>query len=72
MPKNNKNNENHCSFCGRAESEVNMLLAGVNGFICDECSLQAAKIVGENTSPAPVVPQKQFFFFFSSYPTHVN
>jgi len=59
MPKNNKNNENHCSFCGRAESEVNMLLAGVNGFICDECSLQAAKIVGENTSPAPVVPQKQ-------------
>jgi len=59
MPKNNKPNENHCSFCGRAESEVNMLLAGVNGFICDECSLQAAKIVGENSASQPAMPTKE-------------
>ena len=57
----NKNNENHCSFCGRGESEVRMLLTGLNGFICDECSLQAAKIVGEASAPATPGPQKDEF-----------
>ena len=56
---NKKNNENHCSFCGRGESEVNMLLTGLNGFICDECSLQAAKIVGENLAPAATSAPKE-------------
>ena len=32
-----KKQENHCSFCGRAESEVPLLLAGINGFICSDC-----------------------------------
>ncbi len=32
-----KKQENHCSFCGRPESQVQLLLAGVDGFICDEC-----------------------------------
>ena len=59
MANKNKNNENHCSFCGRGESEVNMLFSGLNGFICDECSLQAAKLVNENTIPTPATPQKE-------------
>jgi len=29
--------ERHCSFCGRAESEVKMLLTGIDGNICDQC-----------------------------------
>lgn len=29
--------EAHCSFCGRAESEVRMLLTGLDGNICNEC-----------------------------------
>ena len=53
----NKNNENHCSFCGRGESEVRMLLTGLNGFICDECSLQAAQIVKENTGDTSAATQ---------------
>lgn len=42
--------ENGCSFCGRKRSEVNMLIAGVSGHICDSCVLQAATIVEEEQS----------------------
>ena len=32
-----KKQENHCSFCGRPESQVQLLLAGVDGYICNDC-----------------------------------
>ena len=28
-----------CSFCGKAQMEVNKLIAGTNAYICDECIL---------------------------------
>lgn len=34
-----------CSFCGRSESDVRMLITGVNGYICDQCARQAYQIV---------------------------
>lgn len=34
-----------CSFCGRSEKEVNLLITGLNGFICDSCAEQAFNIV---------------------------
>ena len=34
-----------CSFCGRSENEVKLLITGVNGFICEECAKQAFEIV---------------------------
>ncbi|MDR1526780.1 MAG: ATP-dependent Clp protease ATP-binding subunit ClpX [Dysgonamonadaceae bacterium] len=37
----------HCSFCGRTETQVNLLLTGINGFICDECAEQAYNIIKE-------------------------
>ena len=40
--------ENHCSFCGRRESETRLLLTGMNGFICDSCVEQASQIVAEH------------------------
>ncbi len=40
--------KNRCSFCGRSEDEVALLLTGMNGYICDECVRQAEKIVKEN------------------------
>jgi len=43
-----KRNEDRCSFCGRGRSEVRLLISGMNGFICDECSEQAHLIVNEN------------------------
>ncbi len=36
-----------CSFCGRGKSEVNVLIAGVTGHICDSCISQAESIIKE-------------------------
>ena len=37
-----------CSFCGRSEKEVRLLITGLNGFICEDCAEQAYRIVQEN------------------------
>ncbi len=37
--------QNKCSFCGREEKEVRLLINGRNGFICDDCAQQAYRIV---------------------------
>jgi ATP-dependent Clp protease ATP-binding subunit ClpX len=37
----------HCSFCGRVKKETNMLIAGLEGHICDNCVNQAYTIVNE-------------------------
>jgi ATP-dependent Clp protease ATP-binding subunit ClpX len=36
-----------CSFCGRDKSQAHVLIAGINGHICDQCIKQAQTIVGE-------------------------
>ncbi len=36
-----------CSFCGRKKTEVNVLIAGISGHICDNCISQAGNIVRE-------------------------
>lgn len=36
-----------CSFCGRGERDVQMLITGMNGFICSDCAEQAYQIVQE-------------------------
>ncbi len=34
-----------CTFCDRKRTEVDLLIAGLSGFICDECSIKAYEIV---------------------------
>jgi ATP-dependent Clp protease ATP-binding subunit ClpX len=36
-----------CSFCGRTKNQVNLLIAGQTGHICDTCTDQAHNIVAE-------------------------
>ena len=36
-----------CSFCGRGEREVALLISGLSGFICNECAAQAYTIAQE-------------------------
>ena len=36
-----------CTFCGRSSRDVNMLINGISGAICDECAQQAYEIVKE-------------------------
>ena len=35
------------SFCGRTKKDVNILIAGVSGHICDSCIEQAHQIILE-------------------------
>ena len=44
-------NKNSCSFCGRKESEANLLISGLDARICDSCIQQAYEILGEAISP---------------------
>ena len=47
-----------CSFCGRSEKEVKLLITGLDGFICEDCAVSAYQIVestgllGKNGSAA--------------------
>lgn len=34
-----------CSFCGRGEKDVKLLITGLNGYICEDCAAQAYQIV---------------------------
>ncbi|MDQ0591666.1 ATP-dependent Clp protease ATP-binding subunit ClpX [Chryseobacterium ginsenosidimutans] len=43
-------NSNQCSFCGRKRNEVQMLISGQNGFICENCIEQAHAIVKDGGS----------------------
>ena len=36
-----------CSFCGREKRDVNLLIAGIEGHICDRCAEQARSIILE-------------------------
>ena len=49
-------NPNQCSFCGRKKSEVEILISGQNGFICENCVEQAHAIVKESVGSASFAP----------------
>lgn len=42
-----------CSFCGRGEQDVSLLITGLNGFICNECAEQAYQITKEALKGVP-------------------
>jgi len=45
----NKFKPDKCSFCGREKDEVSLLIAGIDGHICDRCAEQAHAIIIEET-----------------------
>lgn len=47
-----KKNIDKCSFCGKTKEQVQMLLSGVDGFICNECVQQAKYIIDNEMLPA--------------------
>ncbi len=42
-----------CSFCGRSENEVKLLITGINGYICENCAVQAYEITQSSGVLAP-------------------
>ncbi|MDG1516884.1 MAG: ATP-dependent Clp protease ATP-binding subunit ClpX [Flavobacteriales bacterium] len=45
-----KKSQVKCSFCGREKKDTNVLIAGIEGYICDNCVTQAQGIVKEEGS----------------------
>lgn len=37
----------YCSFCGRSEDEVSVMVNGTNGCVCDECASHISTIINE-------------------------
>ncbi len=42
-----KSNMDKCSFCGREKKDVELLIAGIDGHICERCAEQAHSIIQE-------------------------
>lgn len=49
-----------CSFCGRSENEVRLLITGINGFICEDCAKQAYEIIQSAGVLAPKAGEGKF------------
>ena len=45
-----KQNNLHCSFCGRSRDEVKILIAGQEGHICENCVEHAEEIIAQELS----------------------
>ena len=42
-----RKNQQYCSFCGRSKEETLILIAGIDGHICENCVTQAQQIMEE-------------------------
>ncbi len=47
MAKKKDTNTLYCSFCGRSDREVELMLPGMNGCICNECAERAVELTHE-------------------------
>lgn len=47
-----KQNSLRCSFCGRSRDEVKILIAGLDGHICENCVEHAQDIIVQEIAPA--------------------
>lgn len=57
MTTKNNRTEKVCSFCGRSEGDVQLLITGLSGYICEDCTSQAYEIV-KSTGVLDVNKQK--------------
>ncbi len=45
MKKSSSNSVPRCSFCGRSANDVNLMLTGIDSFICDACVIAGADLI---------------------------
>lgn len=76
VPENNKettNNQQFCSFCGKAVYEVKKLVSGRNVCICDECITLCNDIMADDSAteigraPAKLPTPSQIYNFLNEY-----
>ena len=55
--------EPHCSFCGKRRSEVDQLIEGTEGFICNDCIDESYALINGQEEPLidEVQDEKKFF-----------
>ncbi|MBU6340956.1 MAG: ATP-dependent Clp protease ATP-binding subunit ClpX [Bacteroidetes bacterium] len=56
MIKRGKPAQHRCSFCGRGEEEVMILVSGMDGQICETCTDKASEIIDQELRKAGVEP----------------
>ena len=61
-----------CSFCGRSENEVRLLITGINGFICEDCAKQAYEIIQSTGVLAPKAGEGKFVLKEVSKPVEIK
>ena len=61
-----------CSFCGRSENEVRLLITGINGFICEDCAKQAYEIIQSTGVLAPKAGEGKFVLKEVPKPVEIN
>ena len=55
-----------CSFCGKDKKDALMLIAGIDGHICETCVEQAYEIINEELKTKPNGKTKNSFILPSS------
>ena len=58
-PAERPHREIRCSFCGKSQVDVDMIVAGPGVTICNECVELAANVIAENRG-RPTSPQTMF------------
>jgi ATP-dependent Clp protease ATP-binding subunit ClpX len=58
MTKRGKKAMHECSFCGRGEDEVIILVSGMEGQICEECTEKAQEIINQELRKAGIEPKR--------------
>lgn len=56
--KSGKIPQHQCSFCGRGEEDVMILVSGMEGQICEVCTEKAQEIIDQELRKAGVEPQR--------------
>ena len=49
-----------CSFCGRLEKDVELMITGMNGMICSDCIMQAYEIVNAAQEASQTKKENEF------------
>jgi hypothetical protein len=47
-----------CSFCGRDAAQVERLVAGASGYICDACVTKCVAVLEQHSGVAPTTPHR--------------
>ncbi len=59
MIKRGRPTQHRCSFCGRGEEEVMILVSGMDGQICEACTEKAQEIIDQELRKAGVQPDPE-------------